>query len=109
MFIIPMSSSITPLQSVENAFNTVEPKETEAESSDVSAPTFLDVFSGIINNAVDANAQKSADIVQLMTGDTDNLEQIQANLTKAEVATELLVTVKNTVVDSYNEIIKMSI
>lgn len=108
MFIEPMSAKIQPLRSVEEAFHTYEKTE-EGSSESVKAPTFLDVFSGIINNAVETNAQKSADIVQLMTGDTDNLEQIQANLTKAEVATELLVTVKNTVVDAYNEIIKMSV
>ena len=44
-----------------------------------------------------------------MLGDTDNLEQIQANITKAEIATDLLVNVKNAVVDAYNEIVKMSI
>ncbi len=108
MFIEPMSANIQPIRSVEEAFRTYE-KTDETASSDVKAPTFLDVFTGIINNAVETNAQKSADIVQLMTGDTDNIEQIQANISKAEIATELLVTVKNTVVDAYNEIIKMSI
>ena len=44
-----------------------------------------------------------------MLGDTENLEQIQANIAKAEIATELLVTVKNATVDAYNEIIRMSI
>ena len=44
-----------------------------------------------------------------MLGDTDNLEEIQANIAKAEIATELLVTVKNAAVDAYNEIIKMSV
>lgn len=110
MFIIPISSVVTPLESVSRVFD--EYNETAAVSDgqdEASAPTFFDVFAGIFNNAVDANAQKQADIMQLMLGDTDSLEQIQANISKAEVATELLVNVKNAVVDSYNEIIKMSI
>ncbi|MBD5103865.1 MAG: flagellar hook-basal body complex protein FliE [Ruminococcaceae bacterium] len=108
MFIVPISSVVTPLESVSRVFD--EYNETAAaEEESAAAPTFFDVFSGIFNNAVDANMQKQEDIMQLMLGDTDSLEQIQANITKAEIATELLVNVKNAVVDSYNEIIKMSI
>ena len=106
MFIVPMSTAINPLESVTNAFETEKPAE---EAKGGEAPGFFDIFSGIFNNAVEANEQKQKDIVQLMLGDTENLEQIQANIAKAEIATELLVTVKNATVDAYNEIIRMSI
>ncbi|MCH5199938.1 MAG: flagellar hook-basal body complex protein FliE [Oscillospiraceae bacterium] len=108
MFIVPMSPVINTLESVNRAF---EPKtEENAESTEkVNPPTFFDVFTGIFNNAVDANQQKQEDILQLMMGDTDNLEEIQANIAKAEIATELLVNVKNAVVDAYKEIIQMNI
>lgn len=107
MFIVPMSSGISPLDAVGSVFDRNETAENE--KSEVSSPSFLDVFYSIYDNAVETNAQKQQDIVQLMLGETDNLEEIQANITKAEVAVELLTTVKNTVVDSYNEIIRMSI
>lgn len=108
MFIVPISSVITPLESVSRVFDA--PKEENAEGAgNVNPPTFIDVFTGIFNNAVEANQQKQEDILQLMMGDTDNLEEIQANITKAEIATELLVNVKNAVVDAYKEIIQMSI
>ena len=108
MFIIPMSSVITPLESVSRVFD-AQQEENAADGEKVRVPTFFDIFSEIFNNAVDTNQQKQADILQLMMGDTDNLEQIQANITKAEIATELLVAVKNTVMDAYKEIIQMSI
>lgn len=106
MFIVPMSSVITPLDSVSRAFG--EHSEEAAEQG-IATPTFLDVFSKIYNDAVETSAQKQEDIFRLMLGDTDNLEQIQANIQKATIAMDLLVNVKNTVVDAYNEIIKMSI
>lgn len=84
-------------------------KNTAEETTDVGAPTFLDVFSNILSDAVTTNAQKDADVLRVTLGDVDDIEQIQSNIAKAEIATELLVTVKNTVVESYNEIIKMSI
>ena len=105
MYIVPISGAISPLQAVSDVFSANEEKNEVSESS----PSFLDVFSGIVGGAVDANQQKQEDMLQLMLGNTDNLEEIQSNIAKAEVATELLVTVKNTVVDAYNEIIKMSI
>ena len=58
---------------------------------------------------METNQQKQEDIIQLTLGNTDNLEQIQSNIAKAEIATDLLVTVKNAVVDAYGEIIRMSI
>lgn len=106
MFIVPISTVITPLDSVSRAFG--EYNE-EAVEQGAATPTFMDVFTKIFNDAVDTNAQKQEDIFQLLLGDTDNLEQIQANIQKAEIATDLLVNVKNSVVDAYNEIIKMSI
>lgn len=108
MFIVPISSAIAPLESVSRVFD--DYREENAENGGVlAAPTFFDIFSGIFNNAVEANQQKQEDIIQLMLGDTENLEEIQANIAKAEIATELLVTVKNSVIDAYKEIIQMSI
>jgi len=80
-----------------------------AEETAVKQPTFLDVFKNIYTDAVETDAQKSADMISLMLGDTDDIEQIQINLQKAVIATDLFVTVKNTVYDAYNEIIRMSI
>ena len=108
MFIVPISSVVTPLESVSRVFD-AQQEEISENGENITPPTFLDVFSGIFNNAVDANRQKQEDIIQLMLGDTDNLEEIQANIAKAEIATELLVNVKNAVVDAYKEIIQMSI
>lgn len=106
-----IENQIPKLASVEQAFATQNIKNENSEDllEGVKAPTFLDVFKNIVNNAVDTNAQKQTDMLNLMLGDTDNLDVITANITKAEVATELLVTVKNSIVDSYNEIIRMSI
>ncbi len=107
MYIIPISSSITPIESVERMLAEREPvQETEEAEKE---PSFLDVFSGIVNNAIKTTEQKNSDVYDLMLGEDISIEQLQINMTKAQIATELLVNVKNAVVDSYNEIIRMSI
>ncbi len=106
MYIIPLNSNITPLQPLESLF----PEEKTAEQTEeASEPTFLDAMTALWDNAAEAQAVKTEDMMNLMLGDTDSLEQMQINITKAELATQLLVNVKNAAVDAYNEIMRMSI
>lgn len=109
MFITPISSRIVPLEAMESKLISSQKVNESEQSEEIGSPSFLDVFTGIVNSAVETDAQKNQDMLDLMLGDVDNLEQIEINKTKALVATELLVNVKNSVVDAYNEIIKMSI
>lgn len=74
-----------------------------------NSPSFLDVFSSIFNDAVVTNEIQQADRIRLMLGEVDDIAEVQLNMRKAEFATDLLVTVRNTVLDSYNEIIRMQI
>ena len=86
-----------------------------AQSGDVSgdvntavgAPSFLDVFRNVLDNAVETNEQKDLDAIALAVGETDNIEEITANIQKAQIATELLVAVKNAAYSAYSEIVKM--
>ncbi len=110
MFIVPMSPNIHTLEAVDKTFgNTEAAQKTEGSEKTGETGTFLDAMAGLWNQAAEAQAQKSEDMLNLMLGNTDNLEQLQINLTKAEISTELLVNVKNAVVDAYNEIMRMSI
>jgi len=70
---------------------------------------FLDVFRRVMADAIETNQIKDQDMIALMLGEVDNLEEIGLNLIKAEIATELLVNVRNAVLDSYNEVLRMQI
>ncbi len=108
--IIPMSPAIHTLPAVDRLVSNVSAQKTAVVSEDgQKTGTFLDALIGLWDQAADAQAQKSADMINLMLGDTDNLEQIQMNIAKAEIATELFVNIKNAAVDAYNEIMRMSI
>ncbi len=106
MYIIPLTSNITPLQPLESIISS---DDTVQQTEGTTEPTFLDAMMGLWNNAAEAQATKTEDMMNLMLGDTDSLEQMQINITKAEIATQLLVNVKNAAVDAYNEIMRMSI
>ena len=106
MYIIPLNSNIAPLQPLESIIPEEKPVQQAEETAE---PTFLDAMMGLWNNAAEAQAVKTEDMMNLMLGDTASLEQLQINITKAELATQLLVNVKNAAVDAYNEIMRMSI
>jgi flagellar hook-basal body complex protein FliE len=100
MNIVPLTTVIPPISGGISA---------PSEEIKAGQPTFLDVFSQIFKDAVSTDAIKSEDMIRLMLGETDNLAEIMLNAQKAELATDLLVNVRNTVLDSYNEIIRMQI
>lgn len=75
----------------------------------VEDASFLDIFKGMVDNVVETNEQVDRDSIDLMLGNIDDLATIQANITKAATAVELLVTVKNEALSAYNTIINMQV
>ena len=110
MQIIPMSPNIQTIEAVDRVFGDLAPlRVTEPAEETGDKASFIDVLTGLWDQTVELQSQKSEDMANIMLGDTQNLEQIQINIAKAEVATELFVNIKNAVVDAYNEIMRMSI
>ena len=84
----------------------------DAENAVVADPqkaSFLDIFKGMVTNVIETNAQVDQDAIDLMMGNIDDLATVQANITKANIAVDLLVSVKNEIISSYNSIINMQI
>lgn len=76
---------------------------------DTSDASFLDIFKGLVDNVVETNEQVDRDAIDLMLGNIDDLAQVQTNIEKANVAVDLLVTVKNEAISAYNTIINMQV
>ncbi len=76
---------------------------------DAGEVSFLDVFKGMVDNVVETNEQVDRDAIDLMLGNIDDLAQVQSNITKAGIAVDLLVTVKNEALSAYNTIIGMQV
>lgn len=83
--------------------------ESRVSALNVEDASFLDVFRGLVDNVVETNEQVDRDAIDLMLGNIDDLAQVQANIEKANIAVDLLVTVKNEAVSAYNTIINMQV
>lgn len=87
----------------------VEEEQNGAAVADPQRASFLDIFKGMVTNVIETNERVDQDAIDLMLGNIDDLATVQANITKANMAVDLLVTVKNEVISSYNNIINMQI
>lgn len=102
MFIVPISGAISPVQSVFDNENGQVREITE------STPQFSDVFKEVFNDVQETQQQTNIDSVKLMQGEIDDLHTIYNNMTKASIAVETFVAVKNAAVDAYNQVLQIS-
>lgn len=102
MYIVPISSTITPL-------NILSQNETAAaEVSKEAQPSFADVFREVMNDVTETQQTVNEDAARLVMGDIDDLHTIYNNITKAQVAVETFVAIKDTCQQSYDTIMQMS-
>lgn len=101
MFIVPISSGITPL-------NILSQNEAPQTKTAEQTPSFKDVFREVVNDVNETQQTVNEDAARLVMGEIDDLHTIYNNLTKAQVAVETFVAIKDTCQQSYNEIMQMS-
>lgn len=104
MFIIPINSNIMPIESL---FDKNSVKSAEELGSD--SPAFSDVFKEIFSQVQETQRISQEDSVKLSMGEIDDLHTIYNNMTKAAVAVETFVAVKNAALDAYNQVMQISL
>lgn len=99
MNIIPISTNpaITPFKS---AF------ETEKAAP---ATSFQSMFTDAVSNLESLNEIKNDDAIALSIGNLDDIGAMQTNSQKAEVALQLLVQMRNKVLEGYQEIMRINV
>lgn len=91
------NSAITPFKS---AFAAEKPQD---------ATTFKSMFNDAVSNIENLNKIKEQDAYNLSLGNLDDIGAMQTNSQKAEVAFQLLVQMRNKIVESYQEIMRFGV
>ena len=102
-------NALTRMKPMESMTPMVEDPKKKTYAVDANEASFLDIFKGMVDNVVETNEQVDRDAIDLMLGNIDDLAQVQSNITKAGIAVDLLVTVKNEALSAYNTIINMQV
>ncbi len=101
MYIIPMGG-ITPLDTMSQI------QEKTTDNSDAQA-SFLDVFKQALQNVEDTQKVSEEDSIKVALGEVDDLHTVKVNLAKAQMALDVLVSMRNTALDAYKEVMSMTI
>ena len=101
MFIVPISSSIQP---VESLFD----NDKKVVSEEADRPQFSDLFKEIFSEVQETQKVVQEDSVRLTLGEIDDLHTIYNNMTKASIAVETFVAVKDAAVNAYNSILQIT-
>jgi flagellar hook-basal body complex protein FliE len=80
-------------------------EQNEQTENGVSA--FSDIFASVYGNTVETNLTLQNDAVKLINGEIDDLHTIYNDMTKASIAVETFVAVKNATVASFQQIMTM--
>ncbi|MBQ8177058.1 MAG: flagellar hook-basal body complex protein FliE [Oscillospiraceae bacterium] len=102
MFIVPISNAIQPVESL------FDSKNTAAAADSVDTPQFSDVFKEIFTDVQETQRVVQEDSVRLAMGEIDDLHTIYNNMTKASVAVETFVAVKNAAVNAYEQVLQIT-
>ncbi len=100
MYIVPMGG-ITPL-------NTISQAQQTSKTNDDGA-SFTDVFKQAFQNVQDTQKVAQEDSVKVALGQVDDLHTVEINTQNAKLAVDVFVTMKNTALDAYNEVMRLSI
>jgi flagellar hook-basal body complex protein FliE len=100
MFITP----IIPLNSIGNIGS-----DKKVSSGNAGSSVFQDVFKQAIQNVKDTENNLTTQEYLLSTGQIDDAHTVPAAAAKAQLSAELLTALRNKALESYNEMMRISI
>ena len=88
-------------------FNNINNQNDVSETEDFIP--FQDMLDEAVKNVTETGATVQADIISLVTGESDDLHTLTINLAKADLAVQTLVQVRNKALDAYNDIMRITL
>ena len=79
-------------------------ENTESRPSDVS---FRDLLSGLVQQVDSLQKEADASIQGLATGETTDIHDVTVKMEEAGIAFELMMEIRNKLIEAYQQIVKM--
>ena len=98
----------TPIRPIQPLFEPLSARPAQA-AQDPARSMFASIFQQAIQNVRDTNAEQVNLEYQLSTGQIDNPALLTTAIAKASTAAELLMQMRNKAVDTYNELMRISL
>lgn len=104
MFIQPITS-IIPISSIAP----ISSQKAEALDGSGNQIPFKSIFTDALNNVKETDQNLQSEIQKVVMGETDDLHSVGIASTKAGLAVDLVIQLRNKALDSYNEIMRMGV
>jgi flagellar hook-basal body complex protein FliE len=103
-------NTITPIQGLDSisGLNKTSPALSGGSSASPEIP-FKSMFEDAVNNVKQTDANLNDEVYKLATGQSDNVHDVAIASQKASLSVDLLVQLRDKVLDAYNGIMQMSV
>ena len=98
---------IVPIQTI-NSIGKTSAAQTAQTDSQVTIP-FQSMFQDAVSNAQQTSTALDGEINKLATGQTDNLHDALIASEKASLSVNMVVELRNKLLDSYNQVININV
>lgn len=98
-----------PIEAIAGIHTTPVAAPKAAEKPASGSASFSEILSGVVELANQTEAADLQDTQNLLTGGVSDLSTAIIAAEKAEIALRLTVQVRNKIVDSYNEVMRMQV
>ena len=86
------------------------PRPTQiADKKDISGPTFKDTLAGFINEANDLSIKADRDIQRMIAGEEIDVHEVMTAVEKASISFEMVMEIRNKLLEAYREVMKTGI
>lgn len=90
-------------------FSELRTQRVRPEKADASAPSFGDTLEQAIGKVNEAQKESDKQMQALATGEQTNISEVMIAAEKADIALKLMMSVRNKVIDAYQEVMKMQV
>lgn len=91
------------------ASNVAAMKGLDIQEQPRSSAGFSEIFNSLVRQADDQYNIADAGTQSLLSGETDDLAQVMIDSAKAETSLNMVIQIRNKVLDAYNEVMRMSL
>ncbi len=99
---------LQPITNIKTFEEIAKKGATQVQGSENQIP-FKNMFEEAIQNVIDTDATLQSEIVKATTGEVDDLHNLNIASTKASLALDTVIQIRNKALDAYNEIMRMGI
>jgi flagellar hook-basal body complex protein FliE len=105
---LPQAIPSAELQQLSSA-NSDTPLQSSSAVSSTGGANFQDMLGGLVNDVAQKQAAASGAVTGLLSGQNVSLHQAMISMEEANVSFQMMVEVRNRLLDSYQELMRMQI